>query len=63
MAWQMWQQDIILIMTDNGDVMFPPQVTAIERPAHRTEVRAVAFNSLSDQFVTASGDSLKVWQR
>ncbi|KAK3871412.1 hypothetical protein Pcinc_023437 [Petrolisthes cinctipes] len=38
-------------------------MSTIERPGHRTEVRAAAFNSISDQFVTASGDSLKVWQR
>ncbi|XP_042222099.1 WD repeat-containing protein 3-like [Homarus americanus] len=39
------------------------QLSLLDRPGHRTEVRAVAFNSLSDQLVTASADSLKVWHR
>lgn len=38
-------------------------VSVFGRPGHRTEVRAVAFTSLSDQVVTASADSLKVWNR
>lgn len=35
----------------------------LDRPGHRTEVRTVAFSSLSDQIISASGDCLKVWHR
>ncbi|KAK7017057.1 Dip2/Utp12 protein, partial [Halocaridina rubra] len=38
-------------------------LSVLDHPGHRTEVRAVAFTSLSDQIVTVSGDSLKVWHR
>lgn len=39
------------------------QLSKIDLPGHRNEVRAVAFNSLGDQVISASGDSLKVWHR
>ncbi|XP_068236642.1 WD repeat-containing protein 3 [Palaemon carinicauda] len=35
----------------------------LDQPGHRTLVSAVAFSSLSDQIISASGDSLKVWHR
>ncbi|XP_045592640.1 LOW QUALITY PROTEIN: WD repeat-containing protein 3 [Procambarus clarkii] len=38
-------------------------ISELYNPGHRTEVRAIAFNSLSDQVITASADSLKVWHR
>ncbi|XP_069956635.1 WD repeat-containing protein 3 isoform X1 [Cherax quadricarinatus] len=38
-------------------------LSILDRPGHRTEVRAIAFTSLSDQVITASADSLKVWHR
>lgn len=47
--------------TDSKGKVLP--MCLLDRPGHRTEVRAVAFSSLSDQVVTASGDSLKVWHR
>ncbi|XP_045126628.1 WD repeat-containing protein 3-like isoform X2 [Portunus trituberculatus] len=39
------------------------QVSVLGRPGHRTEIRAVAFTSLSDQVVTGSAEALKVWNR
>ncbi|CAL4083170.1 unnamed protein product, partial [Meganyctiphanes norvegica] len=39
------------------------QLNKIDLPGHRNEVRAVAFNSLGDQVISASGDSVKVWHR
>jgi len=39
------------------------QLHKIDLPGHRNEIRAIAFNSLGDQVVSASGDSLKVWHR
>ncbi|ROT67348.1 hypothetical protein C7M84_014583 [Penaeus vannamei] len=38
-------------------------ICQLQLPGHRTEIRAVAFNSISDQIITASGESLKVWHR
>lgn len=38
-------------------------VSVLGRPGHRTEIRAVAFTSLSDQVVTGSAEALKVWNR
>lgn len=35
----------------------------IEMPGHRTDVRTLAFSSDSTAFITASGDSMKVWNR
>ncbi|RNA37212.1 WD repeat-containing 3, partial [Brachionus plicatilis] len=36
---------------------------ALEMPGHRTDVRTLAFSSDSTAFITASGDSMKVWNR
>ncbi|XP_071524074.1 WD repeat-containing protein 3 [Panulirus ornatus] len=38
-------------------------VCTLDRPGHRTEVRAIAFTSQSDQVISASADSVKVWHR
>lgn len=35
----------------------------IENAAHRTDVRTISFSSDSSAFLTASGDSLKIWNR
>jgi U3 small nucleolar RNA-associated protein 12 len=41
----------------------PALLSAITMPGHRTDVRTLCFNSDSSSFISASGDSLKVWNR
>ena len=41
----------------------PRLVYTIATPGHRTDVRTLSFSSDSTAFVSASGDSLKVWNR
>ena len=41
----------------------PDLVYTINTPGHRTDVRTLCFNSDSTAFVSASGDSMKVWNR
>ena len=54
--------DSYTITEKNDDKNSTPKMS-IERPGHRNEVRAVKFNSLSDQIFTASADTIKVWNR
>ena len=48
-----------------NDVKEPQLVFALQTPAHRTDVRTISFSLSNDtsSFVTASGDSMKVWNR
>ena len=41
----------------------PKLIYSIASPGHRTDVRTLCFSSDSTAFVSASGDSMKVWNR
>ncbi len=41
----------------------PRLIYTIATPGHRTDVRTLCFSSDSTAFVSASGDSMKVWNR
>ena len=41
----------------------PILMYTIEVLGHRTDVRTISFNSDSTAFLTASGDSMKIWNR
>lgn len=41
----------------------PHLIYTIATPGHRTDVRTLCFSSDSTAFVSASGDSMKVWNR
>lgn len=41
----------------------PDLLYTLDTPGHRTDVRTLCFSSDSTAFVTASGDSMKVWNR
>lgn len=41
----------------------PSLVFTLDMPGHRTDVRTLCFSSDSTAFVSASGDSMKVWNR
>ena len=44
--------------------ILPPElIFNLEIPGHRTDVRTLCFSSDSTAFVSASGDSMKVWNR
>lgn len=44
-------------------IQTPELIFSIEMPGHRTDVRTLCFSSDSTAFVSASGDSMKVWNR
>ena len=46
-----------------NDIQQPEIVYSISLPGHRTDVRTICFSSDSTAFATASGDSMKVWNR
>lgn len=48
-----------------NEIKDPQLAFSLSTPAHRTDVRAIAFSASNDSssFVTASGDSMKVWNR
>jgi U3 small nucleolar RNA-associated protein 12 len=41
----------------------PTLLYTIENPGHRTDVRTLAFSSDGSNFLSASGDSMKIWNR
>ena len=46
-----------------NNVDAPELVYTLDTPGHRTDVRTVCFSSDSSAFVSARGDSMKVWNR
>ncbi|CAF0833995.1 unnamed protein product [Brachionus calyciflorus] len=46
-----------------NNTQVPSLIFSIDMPGHRTDVRTLAFSSDSTAFITASGDSMKVWNR
>jgi U3 small nucleolar RNA-associated protein 12 len=46
-----------------NDTQMPEILYSISMPGHRTDVRTICFSSDSTAFATASGDSMKIWNR
>lgn len=59
------QIDIYLLRLDKQltRIQAPALVHTLDTPGHRTDVRTLCFSSDSTAFVSASGDSMKVWNR
>jgi U3 small nucleolar RNA-associated protein 12 len=51
------------ILDNLNNLKAPDLIYSISTPGHRTDVRTIAFNADSSAFLTASGDSMKVWNR
>ena len=59
------QLEIYLVKVDKqlNNTQPAEMVYSVCMPAHRTDVRTLCFSSDSTAFISASGDTLKVWNR
>ena len=59
------QIEIYLVQVDKqmNNTQPASMIYSVSMPAHRTDVRTLCFSSDSTAFVSASGDTLKVWNR
>jgi WD40 repeat protein len=59
------QIEVYLIKVDKqlNNTQPAEMIYSVSMPAHRTDVRTICFSSDATAFVTASGDTMKVWNR
>lgn len=59
------QIEIYLVKVDKqiNNTQPAEMIYTVSMPAHRTDVRTISFSTDATAFVTASGDTMKVWNR